>query len=753
MYLRLLLLFGHALADCQEVQTSWDFDSWFAMVIRTSCHPGNTNPTMKDQRPQCPCAPTETCNGPNGVVIVGDNTCGPKGPTKLCSWVDKDAHEAAFNLTLANLINIPTCASFCMYDYTYMVNTDEPSAADSNVNNAYEDGIGPIQYFLWRTGDFEQCWDWLSGSNSVCYPNNDERGDVATQFNEIAVCPTASPSKPPTKSPSTFPTLDPTSQPTLDPTLDPTAGPTFNPTAMPTLDPTLNPTLMPTWSQAPTESPTPAPTNMPTKDPTPSPTEGPTPGPTNSPTESPTPGPTQSPTAGPTLAPTICEDSNLGICLAERDNCWATDPELRERTHKACPVTCQTCDGVSQVPTSSPSKPPTRAPSRSPTSAPTECGDTLRDDGTPYLQCATFPYEQCYLPGYVGDNTRQYCKGLCGLCDDGTLKPTYTPTTGVPSSLSPSTSPTSSAPTRTPSLLVAPASESGGFPLWAIITILGIGGCIFLVIAARIIFPKNQILKVLTPRWKEPPMWWKKAVEDEKSKKTPGATQGEMYDNEMPSDFEEDYGEDGEPTMRNQTAGAPGEPGRINRNTGRTKSDMSGGNVVKGGTGAGYGENTNRSYNLQDMDSPRDQSQATSPLQGAKKGASGGQANGGDGAKASLWIVNRTNSGRIAIQAVAKNEKEGGDDGDNASNSAEPVKGGGGVEMADMGNGPDSPSVRAGGPDAEAVPNGDENLPEMAPQQNSGAMAGGGGPGMDQGFSSSPELAAAVAPDSDQNEL
>merc|ERR1719510_1464789 len=135
-----------------------------------------------------------------------------------------------------------------MYDYTAMVNTID--------GGTYQDGIGPLRYFLWRNNDFQQCWDYLDGSASLCYPNDGERQTVAQNYDIIGDCPTMAP--------------------TANPTDQPTPMPTPIPTPMPTPGPTTDPTMFPTWSQAPTESPTPGPTTAPTSGPTSAPTSSPT---------------------------------------------------------------------------------------------------------------------------------------------------------------------------------------------------------------------------------------------------------------------------------------------------------------------------------------------------------------------------------------------------------------------------------------------------------------------------------------------
>jgi len=335
--------------------------------------------------------------------------------------------------------------------------------------------------------------------------------------------------------------------------------------------------------------------------------------------------------------------------------------------------------------------------------------------------------EICYASQLAQDR----CPKTCGLCHGATLTPTAMPVT------------TTISPTRTPSELIIELTGDGDeFPIWAIAVIAGLFGCIVILLIARFMFPQNQILKVLTPRWKEPPTWWKKAVEDEKNKTAGGPSNPDDVIGEMPDDFEDDDYETG-------TGRTMGSEGRIARNTDRNYT-----------TDGGRAVATNRSYGLDNIESPPQSPQQ--PGQGGPQGK-------GDKDKASLWIVNRTNSGRIAIQAVAKDAKkgeakDGGDDAPPPGDAEVDVVKSGGVEMTDMNAGPDSPSVREsnlgpvkyveGGPDMpnELHPKANSNfvsskmMPDGQPQGSAWQDSQASAPGVDQGFSSSPELAPAQAP-------
>ena len=204
---------------------------------------------------------------------------------------------------------------------------------------------------------------------------------------ENTVEPTLNPTTLPTTKPSPDPSVDPTCDPTLIPTTEPTTEPTYIPTTNPSKDPSSQPTYNP--SSIPTSHPTVIPSIVPTEQPSLSPTRSPSTDPTQSPSLIPSTSPTMEPTLEPTLNPT-----------------YPPSPAPTNSPSRA----------PSNFPSAAPSKIPSTAPSREPTMEPTG-GPSVNPTSNPTANPTSDPSIH------------------------PTCQPTTVPSTGVPTSRTPTASP------------------------------------------------------------------------------------------------------------------------------------------------------------------------------------------------------------------------------------------------------------------------------------------------------------------------
>jgi len=417
----LLLDAGKVVEAEQECYQRRTHDEWSEELANANCSPQEMGQTNKKW-------------GPDGA--------------RVCTGANEAEDQIDLETSLANAMYF-NCANFCVYSYKTM---PQASAA-----------------FKYQRGA-KDCW--TRSSVNSCMSAQSDIEAVVEKYNKIGDCPTMSPSS----SPTNVPTADPTPLPTADPTksMAPTPAPSDTPTADPTADPTFSPTRAPTAN------------------------------------------PSDIPTPSPTPAPTVCEDKTLD-CVKEDLDCYAQDPNARALILSNCPKSCGVCDGATLfpsvfptfdptaeptkvpspiptadptiAPTATPSEVPTVAPSdtptKSPTDTPTVCADTD-------LACSLQPWKCYEKNAIIRQDFQNKCPVTCGTCDGATMMPTQSPI-----------------PTPDPTEFVGAVSSGPSQVLaWWGWLIIGVVALVLIILMLLAVF-KPRKLRIATPKWRDPPAWWR----------------------------------------------------------------------------------------------------------------------------------------------------------------------------------------------------------------------------------------------------
>ena len=128
------------------------------------------------------------------------------------------------------------------------------------------------------------------------YGNGLVRADLAKEYCDDLLTPSASPSVQPSLSPSTAPSVEPSMNPSSLPSPHPSALPSALPSSLPSTSPSVLPSSLPTVE----------PSNMPSSNPTSTPTSAPSNTPSSTPTSMRTSNPSAKPSFFPSFNPTQC---------------------------------------------------------------------------------------------------------------------------------------------------------------------------------------------------------------------------------------------------------------------------------------------------------------------------------------------------------------------------------------------------------------------------------------------------------------